>query len=176
MNKKKNGKEKTLRCSVCGEYHLASETELFFRRPDAIISLTEDERTTRCKESDDLCVIKWERYFVRGVIPIKVEGREVNYCIGAWVEVSETDFKRIVALWQDPNQEMEPPFNGKLANSIPISRNSFGLNVELRLVSPTKRCEIYILDKQCELFGEQSAGISEHRAFEYTGVGRHKST
>jgi hypothetical protein len=171
-NKKKM--ENKIKCSLCGERHPASETELFFRRPDAIISLAEVERSTRCKESDDLCVIKWERYFAKGVIPIQVEGREQKYCIGAWVEFNEPDFKRIVELWQDPNQDKEPPFKGKLANNIPTSRNSFGLAVEVRLISPTKRCEIYILDKESGLFAEQSAGISEHRAFEFTGVGRQK--
>lgn len=144
--------------------------ELSFKRPDYIVALTSEEREVRCKESDDVCVVKWERYFVRGVIPLPVEGHDQPYGIGAWVEISESDFRRTMALWSSDDQSSEPPFDGVLANSIPNHSATIGLAVTVALTGPSTRPDIIVADAAHALYEEQQVGITRHRAYEYTSL------
>lgn len=139
-------------------------------RPDPVIALTKQERAKRCKESDDLCVIDWKRHFVRGVLPLPVEGWDHPYQIGIWVEVKEDDFKTIVELWSDEAQSSTPPFAGTLANDISIQPCTLGLEVRVALTGPTTRPDIFVTDKEHDLYREQTSGISSHRAYEYTSL------
>lgn len=127
-----------------------------------------DERDRTVKETDDLASINWERYFVRAVLPLAVEGRGRPYRIGAWVEVEEKIFERIRALWSEAEQAQEPPFPAKLANDIPPF-NACGLEVKLQLAGPTTRPSIVVPPSEHPLHYEQCHGISEHRAAEYSG-------
>ena len=160
-------------CSVCGERHPLEHIELVLHRPDVIAALSKGERSDRCKESDDLCAV-WgqgdeaHRYFVRGVLPLPVGGRDAPYRIGAWVEIDEAAFQRIVELWKEPDQSQEPPFRAILANAIPMHESTLGLEVRLQLTGPTSRPDIFVLDACHTIHREQTEGISEHRAYEYT--------
>src|SRR5690349_9009031 len=106
-------------CAVCGKVHPLEQIELSYQRPDEIWSLPKGERGKRTKESDDLCAL-WDksgddhRYFVRSVLPLRIEGSERPYRIGIWVELAEKDFHRVVELWSDPEQHREPAFHGTL--------------------------------------------------------------
>lgn len=162
--------EKVEHCAVCGKEHPRSALELSFKRPDPIIALSKEEREERCKESDDICVIKWERYFVRGVLPLPVEGSDRPYRIGAWAEVSEEAYRRILDLWSDENQSLEPPFQATLANDLPNHNNVLGLRVQVKLSGTTTRPDILITDMSHKLFEEQNKGISSHRAYEYSSL------
>jgi hypothetical protein len=160
-------------CTVCGKAHPRENMELTLHRPDAIAALPKEIRSERCKESDDLCTYWGEgseskRFFVRGVLPIPVDGRDVPYRIGAWAEVDKNVFYRIVDLWQKANQSQEPPFSAVLANEIPPHRDALGLKVQLRLTSPTSRPDLIVLDRSHALYHEQTRGISGHKAYEYT--------
>lgn len=162
--------EKTEHCAVCGKEHPRSALELSFRRPDPIIALSKEEREERCKESDDICVINRERYFVRGLLPLPVEGRDRPYRIGIWAEVDEESYQRIHNLWSDENQSSEPPFQATLANDLPNHNNALGLRAQLKLSGPTTRPDIIVTDVSHALFEEQNKGISSHRAYEYTSL------
>jgi hypothetical protein len=159
---------KTKKCSQCGEVHLLENLELSFKRPDAVIELNDDERKQLVKESDDLCTIDWERYFVRAVLPLPVETRNVRYNLGVWVEVDETAFRLIVDHWDDPSQNLLPPLDACLANDIPSLDNTRGLKIKLHLTGPTSRPSITVPPSSHPLHYEQWGGITEHRAAEYT--------
>lgn len=162
--------EESLPCSVCGNEHSRSALELYFVRPDPIVALSESEREERCQESDDLCVIKWERFFVRGVLPLPVPEREQPYQVGVWAEVKPQDFKTILDLWSDETQSSTPPFIGMLANHIPNHKNTLGLEVKVALSGPTTRPKFYIVNQEHDLYDEQNNGISSHRAYEYSSL------
>jgi hypothetical protein len=156
-------------CAQCGEAHPRDELELAFRRPDAVAALTETQRfTQRVKESDDVCEYAGE-LFVRAVLPLPVEGWDEPYCIGLWVKVDRSAFDRVLELWDDPAQSDEPPFDAAIANDIPSLPSTLGLPVHLQLTSPTSRP--YALVPACAhpLHREQCAGITAHRASEYSG-------
>jgi len=163
-------------CEVCGKPHPADEIELVFRRPDPIAALSSRVRAKRCKEDDDLCALWGERgrahrYFVRGVIPLPVIGREVGYQIGAWAEVQMADFDRIRELWDDQTQSEEPPMTGRLANRISLHEApTLDLNVTVHLTGPKTRPHLMAAERDHTLFKEQAEGVTAHRAAQYTGL------
>ena len=164
-----------MKCSVCGNDHPLEQLELTFKRPDALAALSDAERESRCKESDDLAHIDHERWFVRGTIPLPVDGRPREYRIGAWAEVDEPAFRTILDLWSEESQNQQPPFSAALANEIPGHVGSVGQSVLVKLVSPTARPDILVADEASSLGVEQLNGISEHRAVQYSSYIYHGS-
>jgi hypothetical protein len=160
-------------CAGCGVAHPAEEMELTFKRPDAIAAMTEEARAARCRETDDQCALWGEagrahRFFVRALLPLTVADRDEPYCLGIWLEVSDAAFYRIDALWNDPGQTAEPPMAATLANSVPFHPESLGLHGRLQLTGPDSRPTFALADNAHGLCIEQQAGISAHRAWEYT--------
>jgi hypothetical protein len=82
-------------CDTCGRVHLIDESELTFKLPDEVFDLSEGEREQRCKTSIDIVRLDGERFFIRGVLPLKVAGRRLPYSLGVWAEVSPDTFGRI---------------------------------------------------------------------------------
>jgi hypothetical protein len=144
--------------------------ELTFRRPDDVAKLSVDERARLVRENDDLCIIDGKRFFVRSLLPLPVESREVPYCIGIWGEVTQAAFKQIYDLWDSNEQVHEPPFAAEIANEIPTVGGSLGLRAKLRLTGPTTRPDVFIEPSQHRLYVEQARGIDEHRASEYSAL------
>ncbi|HEX8606556.1 MAG TPA: DUF2199 domain-containing protein, partial [Pseudoduganella sp.] len=130
-------------CSKCGKDHPLDEMELTFRRPDDVAKLSADDRARLVRENDDLCVLDGQRFFIRGLLPLPVESRELHYCIGLWVEVTQATFQRIYDLWDSDEQLNEQPFAAQLANEIPTAGGSLGLRAELRLTGPTIRPDVF---------------------------------
>jgi hypothetical protein len=157
-------------CASCGKLHSIDELELTFFRPDPVVALSPDERAKRAKESDDLCTIDWKRYFVRGVIPLPVPERDSDYCLGVWAEVDERSFRHILETWSLEDQSGEPLLTANLANHIRGLPETLGLSILVELSGPRSRPRIRIADPEHPLHAEQTNGISEHRASEYTGM------
>jgi hypothetical protein len=161
--------ERVERCAECGKEHPRSALELSFKRPDAVVALSKAEREARCKESNDLCSMDGERFFVRGVLPLPVAGRQEPYCIGLWAEISAQAYERIWKLWDEPDQSSEPAFQATLANDVPGGA-TLGLRVKVALTGPTTRPDLFVVEVSHPLFEEQRAGISSHRAYEYSSL------
>lgn len=158
----------TFTCPQCGEEHPRGVLELTYVRPDFIHSMPSEQRAKDVSENDDGCQTKDGRFFIRGVIPLNIAGRESPYRIGAWVEVDRTTFKRVAALWSDPHQDREPAFPAQLANNIRFLPATLGLPVHLKLTGETSRPDILVPESYHPLHREQCVGISEHRAHEYS--------
>jgi len=105
---------------------------------------------------------------VRGLLPLAVDNRKQNYNLGVWAEVSEEIFGRIYRLWDDPAQDTEPRMPGSLANKLPYHSDTVGLGISIQLTGPTSRPEFYVNPTGHSLYAEQSQGIDEHRAIEYS--------
>lgn len=159
--------EELIKCSCCGKMIPISDLELSFERPDEIANLSSEEKDERCERSGDFYILDDERYFIRCVIPLPVHECENYYAIGAWAEVSQSNYQKIWQLWDDENQCNEDPFSGVLANNIPLTDNSHNCSIAIRLNLKT-RPHIIIADETCSLFQEQECGISIHRANEYS--------
>lgn len=160
----------TLICSKCGKEHPLEEMELTFRRPDDAAKLSADDRTRLLQENNDLCIIEGKRFFIRALLPLPVESRELPYCIGLWVEVTQATFERVYDLWDSEEQLHEPPFAAHIANEIPTADGSLGLDAGLRLAGPTMRPNVFLQPSHHQLYIEQARGIDEHRASEYSAL------
>ena len=159
-----------IECALCGKAHPRDELELAFVRPDAIAALTDAQRRVKLlEESDDLCETRAGEHFVRAVLPLPVDGWDEPYCIGIWVRVEADVFARVLALWEDPAQSDEPPFDVRLANDIPSFPETNGLPVQLQLTGPTSRPYVLVPPSAHPLHREQCDGITAHRASEYSG-------
>lgn len=157
-------------CNECGKEHPHEDIELAFLRPDPIAALSAEIRAVEAQESNDLCIIKAERFFVRATLPLPVHQRDEPYSIGVWVELKQLDFERVYELWDSPDQSSEPPFSVSLANAVPTFGDTNGLLAELQLTGPTTRPEVYLTPSDHLLAGEQTTGISVHRAHEYSAM------
>jgi hypothetical protein len=155
-------------CVSCGKVHSIDDLELTFKRPDVIFALPSAERESRTKETDDLCALDWQRYFVRAVLPLPVHGRDADYCLGVWAEIDEPSFRRIVDTWSMEDQSAEPIFQGTLANCVRGLPDTLGLSVGVQLMGPKKRPRLQVAESGHPLFLEQQNGITAHRASEYT--------
>ena len=157
-------------CSKCGEEHPLQEMELAFRRPDDVARLSAEDRIRLVQENNDLCVFEGKRFFIRALLPLPVESRDIPYCIGLWVEVTQATFERLDELWDSDDQVHEPPFAARIANDIPTAGGSLGLHAEMRLTGPATRPDVFLLPSQHRLYVEQAHGIDEHRVSEYTAL------
>lgn len=157
-----------MQCSVCGQDHPVDELELTYRRPDEAAAMSEEERAEKVQENLDLCVIEESRFFVRGLLPLSVVGRDRPYNLGIWVEISQADFEVVYALWDDPEQSKHSPMAAAIANDIHGLPATSGLAAALQLTGPTTRPEIHVLESSHALYCEQHQGITEHRAHEYS--------
>jgi hypothetical protein len=155
-------------CSVCGREQKCELLELAFDQPHDIAALCEEVRSQRCLLRSDVSVLDNQRFFVRGVLSLPVEGQQVHYNLGVWAEVGRATLARIEDLWDDPSQQHAPPFNGTLANRVPLVANSLGLSLDVRLSGATTRPFFEITDESHELYVEQHRGISERRMHDYT--------
>src|SRR5579864_2680399 len=102
------------RCS-CGA--ILSELPLawHFGAPAQWPSIPPEEREL----TSDQCMIDAKYFFVRGLIEIPVVDGDHPFAWGVWVSLSETNFDRAGALWENPNRINEPPYFGWLSNSLP---------------------------------------------------------
>lgn len=157
-------------CSKCGEEHPPEEMELTFRRPDDVAKLSAEERARRVRENNDFCIVEGKRFFIRALLPLPVESRDIPYCIGLWVEVTQATFERVYELWDSDEQIHEQPFAAQIANDIPTADGSLGLHAEVRLTGPATRPEVFLQASQHQLYIDQTSGIDEHRAAGYTSL------
>lgn len=163
-------------CSVCGKAHPLEASEFVLRLPDIIHSLSEEGRASRCDISADVCVLDRERFFVRGLLPLPVSGRMQPYNLGVWAEISSDSFRRIYERWSDPGQANEPRLPGTLANSLPLQEeDTLGLQLSIQLTGPKTRPKFYVQVPNHSLYSEQTQGIDEHRAIEYSDRKRHST-
>jgi hypothetical protein len=156
-----------MQCPCCGKHVALDDAEPTFGRPDAWVALSAAEQA-RGHASSDLCVIHRgilvdAEHFVRAVVPFTVRGRSRPLHWGLWVKVSRDAFLRIVDLWHDPDQHLEPAKDAELANRIPGYADTLGLPCSLQLRSPRQRPSVTLATDH-ELAAEQRAGVQPHRA------------
>jgi hypothetical protein len=162
-------------CATCGRSHPVEDSELTFGLPDVVFDLPESEREVRCKIGKEIVSLDDRTFFLRGLLPLKVAGRAREYCLGVWVEVSEDVLSRVRELWSDANQEQEPRMPGTLANKVPFHSDTVGLRLALQLTGPTTRPQFILDTADHSLYVEQSRGIDEHRAIEYSDPAARKT-
>ncbi len=98
----------------CGD--AAVPLEKRFQSPDDIFVLA-DEAKTRAEVRRNFASLDGERFFVRALLPVPVEGYG-TWSVGLWIEVSRADYDRILKASDDPGEYGSLRFSGVVANDV----------------------------------------------------------
>lgn len=106
-------------CSTCGAFH--AELPLCYGTPAPYYweMLSEEERAQRGELTADLCIIDHAEFFVRGNLEIPIQGTNESFIYAIWVSLSEANFARTQALWNNAERAQEPPYFGWFSTSLP---------------------------------------------------------
>ena len=156
-------------CAVCGETHAGVTRDIRLGLPQPIFLLDEDERDRRAYVEEDFAVLRSEnrdRYFVRALLELPIDGEEGYFGYGTWIEVSEADAVVLGELWNDEQGKRASPFSGTLANELSPYAFTEGLPVRITLREVQLLPLVELEDANHELVRAQRHGISAHRAHE----------
>ena len=153
-------------CEVCGETHAGETRDIRMGLPDPIFRLDEDERERRAYVDGDFAALDGERFFVRALLELPIDGEDGYFGYGAWVEVSREDVESLGELWHDEEAEEAGPFSGTLANELSPYAFTEGLPVRIRLRDVRLLPLVELDEANHELVRAQRRGISLHRAHE----------
>jgi hypothetical protein len=137
-----------------------------FAQPDYISKLLPWDRESRCKISEDWCIVDEELFYIRGCLEIPIIGSSEPFSLGVWSTLSVDDFDMTMELWSDPSRVNEPPYLGMLANDIPFYENTRVLQTKVQTRKPGERPLIFVPDKH-PLGIDQRDGITAERVAEF---------
>jgi hypothetical protein len=156
-------------CDTCGQTHSGEVRDIRMSLPEPIFFLDEVDREERAWVGDDSAVLRraeGNRFFVRGLLELPIEGEEGYFGYGSWIEVSQEDFEALRELWHDHDGWRSPPFAGTLANELAPYFGTIGLPLQIRLRQVQLLPAVELDDTNHELVRAQQHGISRHRAHE----------
>ena len=156
-------------CTVCGESHAGETRDIRMSLPDPIFRIDEPERERRARVGEDSAVLEdrdAERFFVRALLELPIEGEDGYFGYGTWIEVSPADFETLGELWDAEDGWRSEPFAGTLANELHPYAFTEGLPVQIRLRDVRLLPLVELDDVDHELVRAQANGISSHRAHE----------
>ena len=117
----------------CGDASVPLEKS--FLAPDEIFALGK-QRDERAELHRNFASLDGERFFIRSLLPIPVEGYD-RWCIGLWIEVSKADYDRAWDTWGDTEKYAALRFSGTIANDVGTDLNPPivpGANVNVHVV------------------------------------------
>jgi hypothetical protein len=158
-------------CTSCGEWHEGLH-DLAFEAPYHYDQLSPAEREP-ARKTDDFCVIGTD-YFIRAVLPLPVIDADDEFNFGAWVSLSEHNFRRYLELFESTEVEGEGPYFGWLCNRFPWYPDTLYLkaNVYLRPFPSRPRIELEPTDHL--LARHQREGVSIETLGEIFSANEHR--
>jgi len=102
-------------CAFCGAPIPDPPLDYACKMPDCVFALPAEQRSRRCNE--DFAELG-NRKFVRGLLPIPIEGGE-EFRYGVWLEVDPETFEHVIRAWNDPPVYRTLAFSGRIANALP---------------------------------------------------------
>lgn len=146
-------------CSACGDWHEERPTYFRFPVPDRVAEVDADQREARVQLGSDQCILDGERFFLLANLDLLVQGTGEVLRWSVWTLLSEVDFERTAELWTTEGREAEPPYQGRLANSIPGLEQTLDLGVWIRTNPVGERPQIDVLSSPHRLAAWQREGI-----------------
>ncbi len=116
-------------CSCCGEYRNELPISYGTFAPVYYEYTHPEEREQRFELSEDLCVMDNEHYFIRGCVEIAVIGTDQTFIWGAWVSLSEANFKKVQKYWDRP--ELLEPMLGWFSTVLPCYPDTLNLKAKV---------------------------------------------
>jgi hypothetical protein len=157
--------EQDFACQHCKQRHPGPPTGFALPAPDYWSPrLTDDPLNVL---EPEICVIRGQGFFVRGLIEIPVIDHDEPFVWTVWVSLSKDNFLRAVEQWDRPGRENEPPYFGWLSNQIPTYPTStLNLKTNLHTRPLGERPRIELEPTNHPLAVEQRNGITVARVRE----------
>ncbi len=153
-------------CSICDQQHEDLPLSYSVKAPQAVASIPVNELEQRVVLTPDQCVIDGRDFYLRGRIPIPVDGLSEPFIWGVWAEVSPKTFMRTDELWSTEGRENEPPFTGWIDTQIFPYGNTINVEVFIHTQPVGQRPQFEISDPEHPLAIEQREGITMERVQE----------
>ena len=120
-----------------------------------------------CLLDEELCKIDNEHFFVRARLVLPLRDAEEEFEWGVWVSLSEPNFRRTIARWDDPAREDEPPYFGFLSTELPgYPVSTLRLKTNVHTQPPGVRPVVELEPTDHPLAVEQRTGIDRARVQE----------
>ena len=119
------------KCKQCGDLHEGSPS-YSFSSPWHYDQLSKEEKT-RAKLTPDLCAITHDEgtdRFVRVVLEVPIHGVTEPFMWGVWVSLSEANFERYLATWDEPDEN--DSYFGWFCNRLPYYPDTLSLKARVR--------------------------------------------
>jgi hypothetical protein len=153
----------TWTCTCCSRTFDTLPMDYGSAAPRNWFGLPEAERTARAKLTDDICVIDDTERYVRGCLEIPVSDSSESLVWGVWVSVSEDSLRYILARWNSPIAQDEPPRFGWLSTWIRGYPEPHEIQCHIFLRSGNLRPRIVLQPTEYPLAVEQHHGITLDR-------------
>lgn len=153
-------------CAHCGVAHPPSEMEPTFKRPDDYFYCTTPVYR-KSWATQSFCILNERRFFVRGVLPVRIVDQGTVFNIGVWAEVDDDTFIWARKHYRPRDFVRASLFWGRLANDMGryLPGQSIGARVAIRFNRHT--APSFFLRMSGHPFeAEQRAGITSHRRAE----------
>lgn len=155
------------RCRTCGARHPDLPLCYGAEAPVPWLLIPEAERADRGELTSDLCIIDSQYFFVLGNLDIPIRGSSEPFRWNVWLSLSETNFRRMVSLWESPEREQEPPYFGWLCTDLPAyGETTLSLKTHVHTRPVGQRPFVELERTHHPLAVEQRKGISWGRVQE----------
>jgi len=153
-------------CSKCGKYHDDMPMCFGADYPDCYWSIPPQERADRVEMNQDLCVVDGEHFFIRARIEIPVIDNEEPFCWNVWTTLSEANFVRANAVWNDPQRIKEPPYFGWLQTALPGYLTTLNIKTLVHTQAVGTIPLVEVIEENHPLTIDQQKGITIQRVIE----------
>ena len=160
------------KCASCDEWHRGPCLDVSFGTPIYWNSdfdpgpernLLSPDNLPNSFLDDDLCIIDGEHFFVRGIIELPIIGTAETFAWGVWGSLSETNFKKLLARFDDEDRdELEPMFSW-LSNNIDEYEDTVDLKMYAHIREPDLRPTFELEPTDHVLSREYHHGITAER-------------
>jgi hypothetical protein len=147
-------------CSDCGKYHREIPMNYGAQSPIAYLNLLDK---SVAELTQDVCIIEEKKFFIKGQIKIKVEGKEEPFSWNVWIEISKDDFEEEQEYWTEENRFLRKPYAGILDTALNCYPNTIGLKVTVQTQKIGLIPDVTIDETNHPLFFEQENGIDMSR-------------
>ncbi len=148
------------KCNICGKFHDNLPMDISYKNPADYFKVSPNERAKRIQNTEDVCVIDNNEFYIRGVLPLPVIDSNDEFRWGVWARIEEQDFMIYLKYWDGNIPENLPALSGRLSGEIKDYPESDMLPVEIYLQSKNQRPIFKVLSAKTPLGIDQEKGIT----------------
>jgi hypothetical protein len=161
------------KCSTCGEVHEGAPS-FSFEAPIYYEILTSEEKREKANLGTDFCVIDEKDYFIRVLLEIHIHGSDEHFLWGVWVSVSQDNFEKYCAHFEDSDYEDE--YFGWFSNKLPYYPDTLNIKTYALVRPDGQRPTLELEPSDHPLSVDYYNGISWQKAADIAEAAMHGDT